>query len=162
MELGFMCEPFEGVELTTNYTLTDFKYKDYRAVIQGPSGNYLEEYSENYVPSIPRHILNLILNFELELSEDVNGLLQWDCDYLSKMYTNDLNTASSSGYFYGNVMGGINFTFGKINTILYLGVNNIFDKRYVGYININDYYGRYYETGEPRSFYSGLNISYRY
>lgn len=162
MELGFMCEPFEGVELTTNYTLTDFKYSDYRAVIQGPSGNYLEEYSGNYVPSIPRHILNLILNFELELSENVNGLLQWDCDYLSKMYTNDLNTASSSGYFYGNVMGGINVTFGKINTILYLGVNNIFDKRYVGYININDFYGRYYETGEPRSFYSGLNISYRY
>jgi iron complex outermembrane receptor protein len=162
LELGFMCEPFEGVEVTSNYTLTDFKYKDYRAVIQGPSGNYVEEYTGNYVPSIPRHILNLILNFELEISDDINGLLQWDCDYLSKMYTNDLNSAQSSGYFYGNVMGGINFTLGRVNTILYLGINNIFDKRYTGYININDFYGRYYETGEPRSFYSGLNISYRY
>lgn len=162
LELGFMCEPFEGVEVTSNYTLTDFKYKDYRAVIQGPSGNYMEEYTGNYVPSIPRHILNLILNFELEISDDINGLLQWDCDYLSKMYTNDLNNAQSSGYFYGNAMGGINFTLGRVNTIIYLGVNNIFDKRYTGYININDFYGRYYETGEPRSFYSGLNISYRY
>jgi len=162
LELGFMCEPFEGVEVTSNYTLTDFKYKDYRALIQGPSGNYMEEYTGNYVPSIPRHILNLILNFELEISDDINGLLQWDCDYLSKMYTNDLNSAQSSGYFYGNVMGGINFTLGRVNTILYLGINNIFDRRYAGYININDFYGRYYETGEPRSFYSGLNISYRY
>jgi len=162
LEFGFMCEPFEGIELVTNYTLTDFKYKDYRAVIQGPSGNYLEEYSENSVPSIPKHILNFILNFELELSEDINGLLQWDCDYLSKMYTNDANTASSPGYFYGNVMGGINFTIGNVNTILYLGVNNIFDRRYVGYININEFYGRYYETGEPRSFYSGLNVAYRF
>jgi iron complex outermembrane recepter protein len=162
LELGFMCEPIEGIELTTNYTLTDFKYKDYRAIIQGPSGNYLEEYSENYVPSIPRHILNFILNFEFEISENVNGLLQWDCDYLSGMYANDLNTVTAPGYFYGNTMGGINFTIGRTNTILYVGVNNIFDKRYVGYININDYYGRYFETGEPRTFYSGLNISYRY
>jgi iron complex outermembrane recepter protein len=162
LELGFMSEPFEGVEVTANYTLTNFKYKDYRAVIQGPSGNTLEEYSENYVPSIPQHILNLILNFELEISDDVNGLLQWDCDFLSKMYANDLNTATSSGYFYGNVMGGINVTFGNLNTILFLGINNIFDKRYVGYININDFYNRYYETGEPRSYYSGLNVSYRF
>jgi len=162
LELGFMCEPLEGIELTTNYTLTDFKYKDYRAIIKGPSGNYLEEYSENYVPSIPKHILNFILNFEFEISENINGLLQWDCDYLSGMYANDLNTVKAPGFFYGNTMGGINFTIGKINTILYAGVNNIFDKRYVGYISINDYYGRYFETGEPRTFYSGLNISYRY
>lgn len=162
LELGFMSEPFEGVEFTVNYTLTNFKYKDYRAIIKGPSGDYLEEYSENYVPSIPKHILNFILNFELEISDDINGLLQWDCDYLSKMYTNDLNTATSPSYFYGNVMGGINFRIGHVNTILYLGVNNIFDKRYVGYININDFYNRYYETGEPRSFYSGLTLSYKY
>jgi len=162
LELGFMCEPFEGVEFTTNYTLTNFKYTDYRAVIQGQSGNTIEEYSGNYVPSIPQHILNFILNFELEISENVNGLLQWDCDYLSKMYANDLNTAISPGYFYGNVMGGFNVTFGHVNTILFLGLNNIFDKRYVGYININDFFNRYYETGEPRSFYSGLNVSYKF
>jgi iron complex outermembrane recepter protein len=162
LELGFMCEPLEGIELTANYTLTNFKYKEYRAVIQNPAGNYTEEYSENYVPSIPKHILNFIFNFEFEISDDITGLLQWDCDYLSKMYANDLNTATSSGYFYGNTMGGINITTGRVNTILYLGVNNIFDKRYVGYININDFYNRYYETGEPRSFYSGLNVSYRF
>lgn len=162
LEFGFMCEPVEGIELVTNYTYTNFKYKDYRAVIQGPSGNYLEEYSENYVPSIPQHILNFILNFEFEISETFTGLLQWDCDYLSRMYVNDLNTESAPQFFYGNVMGGINFSVGSLNTILFIGANNIFDKRYVGYININDYFGRYYETGEPRAIYSGLNVSYKF
>jgi iron complex outermembrane recepter protein len=162
LEFGFMCEPIEGIELVTNYTYTNFKYKDYRAVIQSPSGNYLEEYSENYVPSIPQHILNFILNFEFEISETFSGLLQWDCDYLSRMYVNDKNTETAPSYFYGNVMGGINFSVGNLNTILFVGANNIFDKRYVGYININDFYGRYYETGEPRSIYSGLNVSYKF
>ncbi len=162
LEAGFMCEPVEGIELVTNYTLTDFKYQDYHAVIQGPSGNITEEYNGNYVPSIPRHILNFILNYEFELSENFNGLLQWDCDYLSKMYANDRNTDVAPGYFYGNVMAGINFNVGKLNTILYFGTNNIFDKRYIGYINVNDFFGRYYETGEPRSVYSGLNVSYKF
>ncbi|MDD5362503.1 MAG: TonB-dependent receptor [Ignavibacteria bacterium] len=162
LEVGFMCEPFEGIELVSNYTYTKFKYQDYNAIIHGPSGDYLEVYSNNTVPSIPTHIFNLILNYEFELSENVNGLLQWDCDYLTKMYVNDNNSETAPGYFYGNVMAGINFTVGKFNTILYVGANNIFDKRYVGYININDFFGRYYETGEPRSVYSGLNISYKF
>jgi iron complex outermembrane recepter protein len=162
LEVGFFCEPFEGIELVTNYTYTNFKYQDYSAVIKGPSGDHLEVYSNNTVPSIPSHIFNLILNYEFELSENINGLLQWDCDYLTKMYVNDNNTESAPGYFYGNVMAGINLTLGKVNTILYLGANNIFDRRYVGYININDFFGRYYETGEPRSLYSGLNISYKF
>jgi iron complex outermembrane receptor protein len=162
VEVGLMCEPFEGIELVTNYTLTNFKYQDYSAVIQGPSGNTTENYNDNFVPSIPRHILNLIFNYEFEISDKVNGLLQWDCDYLTSMYVNDRNSESTPSYFYGNVMGGINFTVGKLNTVFYAGINNIFDKRYVGYVNINDFYGRYYETGEPRSVYSGLNVSYKF
>jgi iron complex outermembrane recepter protein len=162
LEFGFMCEPFEGIEVVTNYTFTNFKYKDYRAVIQGPSGNYLEEYSENKVPSIPQHILNFIFNYEFEISEKLSGLLQWDCDYLSKMYVNDNNSEIAPGYFYGNVMAGIDFSINNLNTILYVGANNIFDRRYIGYININDFFGRYYETGEPRTLYSGLNVSYKF
>jgi iron complex outermembrane receptor protein len=162
IEFGLMCEPIEGIELVTNYTLTNFKYQDYSATIQGPSGNTVENYNGNFVPSIPRHILNLILNYEFELSRNVNGLLQWDCDYLTEMYVNDNNSESTPSYFYGNVMAGINFNVGKLNTVIYAGVNNIFDKRYVGYVNINDFYGRYYETGEPRSIYSGLNVSYKF
>jgi iron complex outermembrane recepter protein len=162
LELGFFCEPLERTEIVVNYTITNFKYKNYSAVIQGPSGNTVENYDGNYVPSIPRHIVNFIFNYEFEISRNFNGLLQWDCDYLSKMYVNDGNSESAPEYFYGNLMAGINCNIGKFNTVLYLGANNIFDRRYVGFISINDFYGRYYETGEPRCLYSGLNISYKF
>ena len=59
-------------------------------------------------------------------------------------------------------MFGVTYNTELLGIVLYAGENNIFDKRYVGFININDYYGRYYETGEPRSFYSGLNISLKF
>ena len=161
LECGFKSEPFEGIELTINYTRTNFKYNDYKATIYTPSGNYVEDYSGNYVPAVPQNIFNFILNYEFELTDFITGLLQWDCDYLTKMYTNDKNSESTSEYFYGNFMLGITFNFKKFGAIFYFGGNNIFDKRYTGFVNTNDYFGRYYSMGEPRNFYSGLTLTFK-
>jgi iron complex outermembrane receptor protein len=161
IEVGIKSEPFEGIELTTNYTFTHFRYAEYATTIYTPVGPIHEDYTGNTVPSVPGHILNLILNYEYEISDDVSGLAQWDCDYISRMYVDDANTESSAGYFYGNMLAGINLTLADINATAYVGVNNIFDKRYVGFININEFYGRYYETGEPRTSYAGLKLSYK-
>ena len=161
IEAGIKSEPFEDIELTLNYTITNFKYLNYPAEIFTPSGTVNENYSGNFVPSVPQNILNLIINYEFEISDDISGLLQWDCDYISSMWVNDQNSEKTSPYFYGNVMAGINCSFNKFNSVLYIGAGNIFNKRYSGFININDYNGQYFETGEPRNFYSGLNISYK-
>jgi len=162
VEAGLKCEPLEGIELTTNYTFTRFRYDDYTSIEFTPSGTTTARYTGNTVPSVPHHILNFIFNYEFEISDRLDGLLQWDCDYISSMYLNDSNSARSPGYFYGNSMAGVNATFEPFNVVFYVGVNNIFDRRYVGFVNINDFYGRYYEAGEPRNIYGGLNLSFRY
>ena len=159
LEVGLKTHPVEGVEVTANYVYMDFRYEAYVATVFGPSGTTTEDYSGNVVPSIPRHIVNFILNYEFEISDDVSGLLQWDCDYIAKMYVDDRNSESTAGYFYGNIMAGANFGIFGTPATAYVGVNNIFDRRYAGFININDYYGRYYETGEPRMVYAGLKLS---
>jgi iron complex outermembrane recepter protein len=161
IEAGVKCEPFEGIELTLNYTMADFKYLNYPAVIFTPTGQVNADYTGNYEPSVPGNILNCIVNYEFEMSNDLFGLLQWDCDYISSMWANDQNSEKASPYFYGNVMAGINYSYNKFNAVLYIGAGNIFNKRYSGFININDYNGQYYDAGEPRNFYSGLNISYK-
>jgi iron complex outermembrane recepter protein len=162
VECGFKSEPFEGVDLIINYTRTNFKYDEYLATIYTPSGNYVENYSGNFVPSVPKNIFNFILEKEIEISENVNGLLLWDCDYLTEMYVNDKNSESTSPYFYGNFMVGITYSSKNFGAIFYAGGNNIFDRRYTGFVNTNDFYGRFYSMGEPRNFYSGLNISYKF
>src|ERR1035437_1161246 len=161
IEAGVKSEPFEGVELTINYTITDFKYLNYPTVKFTTSGIEYKDYTGNYVPSVPRNILNFILNYEFEILDNLSILLLWDCDYISSMWVNDENSEIASPFFYGNAMAGINYSSNKFNAVLYIGAGNIFDKRYSGFININDYNGQYYETGEPRNFYSGLNISYK-
>ena len=162
LECGVKTEPFDHVDVIINYTYTNFKYNEYQALNYTPQGTITASYSGNKEPSVPGSILNLILEYEFELSEQFSGLLQWDCDYISDMYVNDANSAISDGYFYGNVMFGFSYSTEILGAVLFLGSNNVFDKTYVGYININDYYGRYYDAGEPRNFYFGLNLSYKF
>ena len=163
LELGLESEPLEHLELTVNYIYTRFKYKQYDALVYNSNDTLVhQDYSNNFMPSYPSNMVNFILTYEYEISEKINGILQFDCDYATKMYVDDKNSQSTSPYFTSNPMTGINFTFKKYNLLAFIGVNNIFNRRYVGFVNINDYYGKYYETGEPRNIYCGLNISYKY
>lgn len=158
VEAGIKTHPFKEVEMTVNYSYTRFKYKDYRVDIETPQGPIAEDFSNNMVPSIPRHIFNFILAHEFEITEELSGLALWDCDYISEMYVDDANTEKSPPYFYGNFMVGATVTLGEFSVVLYGGMNNIFDRRYAGFININDFAQRYYETGEPRTGYFGIKL----
>ncbi len=161
IELGFMSEPFEETELTINYTYTNFYYESYLTEVFTPSGMSKENFTEKKVPSIPKHIFNFIFVKELELNEEISGLIIWDCDYIGEMFVNDSNSEKNNDYFYGNLMAGLTFSNENFDVTGFIGMNNIFDKRYASFININDYYGKYYETGEPRAFYFGINLNYK-
>ena len=162
VEIGIKTEPFEETEMVVNYTFTNFKYDEFYTINYTPSGEIKEDYSGNYEPSAPRHIVNFIFNYEFEIIDDISGLLQWDCDYIAELYVNDANSETAPAYFFGNLMLGTAYNTELLGIVFYAGVNNVFDKRYVGFVNVNDYYGRYYETGEPRTFYSGLNVNFKF
>jgi iron complex outermembrane receptor protein len=162
IETGVKTKPFEETELLINYTYTHFKYDEFNAIKYSETGAIEEDYSGNFEPYVPTHIVNFIFNYEFEILEEISGLLQWDCDYIASQYVDDANSETAPDYFYGNMMFGVTYNTELFGIIFYTGVYNIFDKRYVGFVNINDYYGRYYETGEPRSYYAGLNISLKF
>lgn len=160
LELGIMTEPVDRVELSVNYVFTHFKYKDYKTLTNTPEGTTLVDYTDHFVPSYPQHIVNFVLNYEWYISKNLNGLLQFDCDYVAKMYVDDDNIKSTGAYFYSNPLAGLSFTYENLNILAFAGAYNLFNKKYVGYVNINDYYGRYYNTGEPRNIYGGVHIKF--
>lgn len=57
-------------------------------------------------------------------------------------------------------MSGIDQRLGKFNILLSAGVNNIFNKKYAGFVNINSTNLRFYELGEPRIFFLNFNLGY--
>lgn len=161
LEIGFMSKPFEKTELTINYTYTNFYYESYLTEIFTPFGAQAQDFRNKKVPSVPKHIFNFIFVKEFEFSEEISGLFIWDCDYIGDMFVNDSNSETNMGYFYGNFMIGFTYDNNLVTLTSFLGMNNIFDRRYASFININDFYSKYYETGEPRTYYAGVNLKYK-
>jgi iron complex outermembrane receptor protein len=169
LECGTKFEPIEKMDVIVNYTYTNFKYDKYISRTYDASSDPVDiDYSGSRVPAVPQHLLNFIIEGEPEISENLEGLLIFDCDYATKMYVDDRNTASTSPYFFANVMAGIEYTYKNFNLLLSAGVKNIFSRRYIGFININANpelplnQRRYFEPGEPRNYYTNLNIFYRF
>ncbi len=162
VEIGLKTHPLHDMEVVVNYTITNFKFTDYKNIINTPSGNIVEDYTGNKVPSVPSNILNFIVMKEFDLSEKLSTLVLYDCDYIASMPVNDANTAFSSAYFYANLLFGLTYSGENYGAIVFVGSNNFLDRRYTGFLNINDYYGRYYETGEPRTIFGGINFTYNF
>lgn len=163
VEVGIKTEPVERVDMIINYIYTHFKYDAYDALVYDSTQTVSHQnYSGNMLPSYPSHILNFILEYEYKIGKNINGILQFDCDYVTKMYVDDKNSVSTSPYFFSNPMAGINITLNRLNILAFAQVTNITNRKYVGFVNINDYYGRYFEPNEPRNFIGGINISYKF
>ncbi len=119
-----------------------------------------QSYTGNLVPSVPKHNLNLALTYDYSISTSLDFYSKINYQYVSGMYVDDKNSEKTDSYSLLNFLIGFDKKFGRINLLLSGGVNNIFDKRYVGFININSTTGRFYELGEPRNYFVNLNIGY--
>lgn len=161
VEFGSDSKLFESLKLKTSYTFSYFRYVEYSALAFNPDLTVSEQtFSGNVVPSVPEHNLNLALSYERNLTLNTDLFTKISYQYVSGMYVDDKNTEKTNSYNLLNFLIGIDQRIGKFNVLLSTGVNNIFDKRYVGFININSTAGRFYELAEPRTYFFNLHLGY--
>ena len=71
----------------------------------------------------------------------------------------DANTQSAPGYGVVNIRVGGTTNFGTGTRISpTIGVQNLFDRRYVGSVVVNASGGRYYEPAPGRTLFAGLTV----
>lgn len=164
IEAGFNTEIIKGLSLKAAYTYSDFKYIDYQALIIKPSPfqQIIESYSNNVVPSVPKNLLSAEIGYNKSFGKYYSAFLKANMRYTSSMFVNDKNVDSlktDENLVLGAQIGfAINYA--GLNVTTYAGVDNIGDKKYVSFININDMGGRFYEAGAKRNFFGGLKIGY--
>lgn len=168
-ESGIKIEPIERMDVIVNYTFTNFKYDTYISRVYNATGDPTDvDYSGNRVPAVPQHLVNFIVEGEPELAKHLELLLIFDCDYVSHMFTDDQNSASVGAYFYANLLLGLQYAYKDFSAVFSAGAKNIFDRKYIGYININANpelpvdQRRYYDPGEPRNYYTNITLNYRF
>jgi iron complex outermembrane receptor protein len=164
-EAGISSELYEGLKATLSYTFSDFAYDEYTAISidldsTGQISESAQDYSGNVVPSVPEHNFVFSLLYQYRFLPNLTAFIKGSYQNISGMYVNDANTDKTDGYQILNSSIGMEMFWGNFNVLLSGGVNNILDLTYVGFININSANGRFYEAGEPQSFFATLKFNY--
>ncbi len=163
LELGAGINIVHSLKVNIAYTFSDFIYDQYTAsrfYYDTQLNLVLEQrdFSNNIVPSVPRHNLSFSLKYEEKINHQLTGYSQFGYWGVSSMYTDDANSEKTEDYAVFNFTLGIDASIGPLNLILAGGVRNLFDERYVGFININSATGQFYEAGAPRNYFTTLKI----
>jgi len=167
LEAGFDAEIIPGLNLKTAYTYSGFEYDKYllESVEQDSLGNLsstFRDFSGNIVPSVPEHNLVISLSFTQKIVDFITGFVKVTGVSVSEMYVDDKNSDKTESYNLFNFTLGLDMVFKRFNFLISGGMNNITNEKYVSFININSTSGRFFEGGEPRSYFASMNLGYNF
>ncbi len=151
-EVGLNVSPAAGLTLRGSYTYGRYRFTDYRLA----DGTVLDG---NRLPGVPEHFWR----FGLRTSLPGEFFLDADHTISSSIVADDANTTYVDAWGAGitNLRLGWDGRSGPVEFAPFLGVNNLWDRRYVGSVTLNGVGGRVFEPAPRRIVYIGTEIGYR-
>jgi iron complex outermembrane recepter protein len=145
-EVGLSVTPTRGLTLSGAYTYARYRFAS------GP-------FDGKRLPGVPEHYWRLGLRTELP----VGLFLDADHTLSSSLAADDPNTliVDSWGAGVTNLRLGWDGEVGSLQLGPFLGVNNLWNRRYVGSVTLNGAGGRVFEPAPRRIIYFGGEIGYR-
>jgi iron complex outermembrane recepter protein len=144
-ELGLRADG-STIRAGLSYSYADYRFTDYEV-----SGT---RYDENRIPGIPEHQAQASITWIVRgFNATIEGIAA------GRTIADDANTQSAPGYGVVNIRVGGTTNFGTGTRISpTIGVQNLFDRRYVGSVVVNASGGRYYEPAPGRTLFAGLTV----
>jgi iron complex outermembrane receptor protein len=150
-EVGVSVSPIPGLKLNGAYTYAHYRFADYVLA----DGTVL---NGNRLPGVPEHFWRLGLRTELP------GAFYLDVDHTisTSIVADDANTIWVDAWGAGvtNARAGWGGRFGQMDLGPFIGVDNLWDRRYVGSVTLNGLFGRVFEPAPRRVIYIGAEIGY--
>ncbi len=110
------------------------------------------------IPGIARNMAYAGLGYTPEQGWYAGGEVR----YLSDIAANDQNDVKAPSYTVVGVNSGYKWLIKNWTLDLFGRVDNLFDRRYVGSVIVNESNGRYYESAPGRNYSAGLTVSYAF
>ncbi|MEO8804996.1 MAG: TonB-dependent receptor [Burkholderiaceae bacterium] len=82
--------------------------------------------------------------------------------YLSKVHVNDANADAASGYFIASANIGYGMRLGAWELNSFARVDNLFNRRYIGSVIVNEGNGRFFEPAPGRTWTAGVSAAYTF
>nr|MBA2458503.1 TonB-dependent receptor [Gemmatimonadales bacterium] len=130
------------------YTYSDFTFEEFN--------NGTNDFSENQLPGVPRHIFFGELRYR-----DGSGLYgAIELQSVTRFQVNDANTFSNPPYTVASARMGYDWDTGRFRLSPFLGVNNLSDERYSAFALINDTARRFFNPLPELSAYGGVGVTF--
>lgn len=148
VEIGLDARVVPGVDVGGAWTHSDFRYVHYTVSTFVLDGRALS--------GVPADWLRLALR--LHPAALRGAWLDYDETYSSAYYVADTLGVRTSPWWAANVRVGWEGTAGSLRIAPFLGVDNLYNRLYVGSVTINAAGGRYYEPAPGRNVYVGFSL----
>jgi len=154
-EVGLSVTPTRGLTLRGAYTYSRFRFSDYKIA----RGTTVDTLDGNRLPGVPEHFWR----FGLRTALPAGFYADADHTISSSVVADDLNSQFVDAWGAGvtNLRVGWNGAIGELQAAPFLGLNNLWDRRYVGSVTLNAVGGRVLEPAPRRVIYVGTEIGLR-
>ncbi|HEM8406624.1 TPA: TonB-dependent receptor [Acinetobacter baumannii] len=152
----------EGVEFAWNKKLwrdltaiASYTYLDATFDSTVPAAGKISEIPEgNAIPGIAKN--QAYVSLAWQPSHGLYGGV--DVQYMDKVYVNDTNSDAAPSYSVTSANVGYAWVMGDWKVNSFARVDNLFDKKYVGSVIVNDSNSRYFEPADGRNWSAGLRV----
>ena len=141
-----------GISLNAVWTYADYRYRRYSFTV----GTGVHTLDGRALPGVPQHWLHLIARAQAPRA--LGAWMEVEQTYSSGFFVNDTLNTRASPWWVTNVRLGWQGKGPGMPWAPFLGINNLFNHRYVSSVVINAARDRYYEPAPGRNFYFGLAI----
>ena len=132
----------DSYKAVLSYSFSDFIFDSY--VVDGLT------FDGNNLPAVPKH--HAFLSFKYKFTPAIGGEIK--SKHVGLFFADDKNNNEVEGYSIFQFRIWKDFK----NYNLYVGANNLFNKKYFDNIRINAFANRFYEPAPMRNYYAGINF----
>ena len=154
VELGIGATPWRWLTLSGAYTYAGYTFSEYRI----PNGAVTDTLDGRRLAGVPRHFFRGVVGLTVH-----RALLEIDQTTAGQVFGDDRNTIRVDGWGLGVTSLRLSATVKTAALRLqpFVALNNAFDRRYVGSVNINGVGGRVLEPAPGRNALVGLEVGWR-
>ena len=149
IEAAIVVDIMEGLQLTASYTYSDFEFARF------PTNMAAEG---KMLPGIPENQFFA----ELAYRHDSGFYLSWDILLVNDLAINNTNSAISDSYEVANLRAGHRLQLAGFELSPFIGINNLFDTKYMSNLRLNGFGGRVFEPAPTLNVYGGVSVRLNY
>jgi iron complex outermembrane recepter protein len=169
VEVGANLAVAAGLNLVAAYTFADYRYDRFQILrvdtTVTPRDTTIHDLHDRAIPGIPKHWLHLVLQARPAWAR--GAWAEVEETHSSSFFVDDTLSMRTSAWWTTGVRLGWDGSLGSVRFQPFVGLNNIFNRQYVGSVSINATAirvgsgfvpGRYYEPAPGRNMYLGFSL----